>query len=375
MVDGYIWSFEMHLDQSIHILAYYILPFVVVLGILIFAHELGHFLVAKYFGVKVLKFSLGFGPKLIGKKIGETEYLVSLLPLGGYVKMLGENDDDDEPISPEEERKSYSHKPVGQRIAIVAAGPAFNLVLALFTFCLFYMFAGNHVLSPEIGQVKENSPAYAAGLLKGDLIVAIDGKQTETWPEIKEIIKDNTGETVEITITRNNELRTVRLTPEISVTKNIFGEDIKTPLIGIVASGTFMTIFYTPLKAIETGFAKTWEITKLTFLTIVKLIQRVIPIKTVGGPIFIGQMTGQLAQENWTYLIPFMAIISVNLAILNLLPIPVLDGGVIFFLLIEWIMGKPLNLKGRELAQKIGISLLVLFMVVVIYNDVTRFFE
>ncbi|HIJ20610.1 MAG TPA: RIP metalloprotease RseP, partial [Deltaproteobacteria bacterium] len=229
--------------------------------------------------------------------------------------------------------------------------------------------------SPEIGQVKENSPAYAAGLLKGDLIVAIDGKQTETWPEIKEIIKDNTGETVEITITRNNELRTVILTPEISVTKNIFGEDIKTPLIGIVASGTFMTIYYTPLKAIETGFAKTWEITKLTFLTIVKLIQRVIPIKTVGGPIFIGQMTGQLAQENWIYLIPFMAIISVNLGILNLLPIPVLDGGVIFFLLIEWIMGKPLNLKGRELAQKIGISLLVLFMVVVIYNDVTRFFE
>ena len=370
-----IWSFKMHLDQSLHILAYYIFPFVVVLGILIFAHELGHFLVAKAFGVKVLKFSLGFGPRLIGKKVGETDYIVSLLPLGGYVKMLGENDDDDEPISIEEEKRSFSHKPVGQRIAIVAAGPAFNLVLALFTFCLFYIFAGNHVLSPEIGEVKENSPAYAAGLLKGDLIVAIDGKPTQTWPEIKEMIKENTGEPVEITVTRNNQPRTVKLTPEISVTKNIFGEDIKTPLIGIVASGAFKTVFYTPLKAVETGFAKTWEITKLTFLTIVKLIERVIPLKTVGGPIFIGQMTGQLAQENWTYLIPFMAIISVNLGILNLLPIPVLDGGVIFFLLIELIMGRPLNVKGRELAQKIGITLLVLFMVVVIYNDVTRFFE
>ena len=366
----------MHLDQSIHILTYYIFPFVAVLGILIFVHELGHFLVAKHFGVKVLKFSLGFGPKLIGKKIGETEYLISLLPLGGYVKMLGENDDDDEePISPEEEKKSFSHKPVGQRIAIVGAGPAFNMILALFTFCLFYMFAGNHVLSPEIGQIKENSPAHSAGLLKGDLIVAIDGKQTGTWSEIKEIIKDNTGEAVEITVARNDELRTVKLTPEISVTKNIFGEDIKTPLIGIVASGTFKQIFYTPLEAVKIGFIKTWEITKLTFLTIVKLIQRIIPIKTVGGPIFIGQLTGQLAQESWTHLIPFMAIISINLGILNLLPIPVLDGGVIFFLLIEWVMGKPLHLKGREVAQKVGISLLLLFMVVVIYNDVTRLFE
>ena len=365
----------MHLDESVHILVYYILPFVVVLGILIFAHELGHFLVAKAFGVKVLKFSLGFGPKLLGKQIGETEYVVSLLPLGGYVKMLGENDEVDEPISMEEEKRSYSHKPVGQRIAIVAAGPVFNLIFALCTFCVFYIFAGNHVLSPEIGEVKEHSPAYAAGLLKGDLIVAIDGKQTETWPEIKEMIKDNEGEPVEITIRRNSELKTVKLTPEISLTKNIFGEDIKTPLIGIVASGTFKTIFYTPLEAVETGFAKTWEITKLTFLTIVKLVERVIPLKTVGGPIFIGQMTGQLAQENWAYLIPFMAIISVNLGILNLLPIPVLDGGVIFFLLIELIMGKPLNVKGRELAQKIGISLLVLFMIVVIYNDVSRFFD
>ncbi len=365
----------MQIDQYMHILTYYILPFVVVLGILIFFHELGHFLVAKFFGVKVLKFSLGFGPKVIGKKMGETEYLISLLPLGGYVKMLGESDDDEEPIRPEEEEKSYSHKPVAQRIAIVAAGPFFNLVLALFTFCLFYMFAGNNVLSPEIGEVKEKSPAYEAGLLKGDLIVAIDGKQAETWPEIKEMIKDNRGEPVDITIERNQELRTVQLIPELSVAKNIFGEDIQTPLIGIVAAGTFKTVFYTPGKAIATGFEKTWEVTRLTLLTIVKLIQRVIPLNTVGGPIFIGQMTGQLAQESWTYLIPFMAIISVNLAVLNLLPIPVLDGGVIFFLLIELIMGRPLNLKGREVAQKIGISILVLFMAVVIYNDVTRFFE
>ena len=152
---------------------YYIIPFVFVLGILIFFHELGHFLVAKYFGVKVLKFSLGFGPKLAGKKIGETEYLVSAVPLGGYVKMLGENDDEDsEPLSPEEEQRSFSKQPVLGRMAIVAAGPFFNLFLALVIFCLFYIFAGIQIILPEIGQIREGSPAHKSGMLKEDVIIA-----------------------------------------------------------------------------------------------------------------------------------------------------------------------------------------------------------
>jgi len=363
----------MQIDQSIHFFLYYILPFLIVLGVLIFFHELGHFLAAKYFGVKVLKFSLGFGPKLVGRKMGETEYLISALPLGGYVKMLGESaDEEEEPLSPEDEEKSFSNKHVGKRMAIVAAGPIFNLLLALLIFCSFYIVAGIHVMTPEIGQVRENSPASSAGFLKGDVIVSVGDKETENWTQIKEIIQGNTGQPVDVTVKRGDAYVTLTVVPEISVTKNIFGEEIKSPLIGIVAAGKFEKVYLGPLGAIKEGFRKTWEIIELTCLTVVKLIQRVIPIETVGGPILIGQMTGQLAQENWTYLIPFTAVISINLGILNLLPIPILDGGFIVLLLIELVMGRPLNIKKREFLQKMGIFLLVLLMVFVVYNDIKR---
>ena len=162
---------------------------------------------------------------------------------------------------------------------------------------------------------------------------------------------------------------------QMSVTRNIVGEEIKTPLRGIVSAGKFKKIRPGPVGAVREGFRKTWEIIELTCLTVVKLVQRVIPMDTVGGPILIGQMTGQLAQENWTYLIPFMAVISINLGILNLLPVPVLDGGFIVLLLIELVIGRPINIRKRELLQKMGIFLLVLLMVFVVYNDIRRLLE
>jgi regulator of sigma E protease len=359
-----------------HYFIYYVLPFLVVLGILIFFHELGHFLVAKHFGIKVLKFSLGFGPKVLGKTIGETEYLISAIPLGGYVKMLGESDDDeDDPILPEDKSKSFSHKPVLQRIAVVAAGPIFNLLLALFIFCASFGFSGMQVLTTEIGQVREGSPAEKAGLKKGDLIISIDDMDTETWPQLKELVQDNRGEPIKVTLLRNGQASTVTVIPEINVVKNIFGEEIKTPLLGVVSAGSFIEIKLGILGALNEGCVKTWEIIKLTCLTVIKLFQGIVSIKTLGGPILIGQMTGQLAEQSWAYLIPFTAVISINLGILNLLPIPILDGGFIIFLLIELIMGRPLNVRKREFAQKLGIGLLVLLMVVVIYNDITRILQ
>ena len=359
-----------------HYFIYYVLPFLVVLGVLIFFHELGHFLVAKHFGIKVLKFSLGFGPKVLGKKIGETEYLISAIPLGGYVKMLGESDDDEEdPILPEDESKSFSHKPVLQRIAVVAAGPIFNLLLALLIFCASFGFTGMQVLTTEIGQVREGSPAKKAGLKKGDLIISIDDMDTQTWPQLKELVQDNRGEPIKVTLLRNGQLSTVTVIPEMNMVKNIFGEEIKTPLLGVVAAGSFKEIKLGILGALNEGFLKTWDIIKLTCLTVIKLFQGIVSIKTLGGPILIGQMTGQLAEQSWAYLIPFTAVISINLGILNLLPVPILDGGFIVFLLIELIMGRPLNVRKREFAQKLGIGLLVLLMVVVIYNDITRILQ
>ena len=359
-----------------HYFIYYILPFLVVLGVLIFFHELGHFLVAKHFGIKVLKFSLGFGPKVLGKKIGETEYLISAIPLGGYVKMLGESDDDDEtPISPEDESKSFSHKPALQRIAVVGAGPLFNLLLALLIFCVSFGFTGMQVLTTEIGQVREGSPAHKAGMKKGDMIIAIDDMATETWPQLKEVVQENHGEPIRVTILREGIASTVTIIPEINVVKNIFGEEIKTPLLGVVSAGSFKEIKLGFLGALYEGCLKTWDIIKLTCLTVIKLFQGIVSIKTLGGPILIGQMTGQLAEQSWTYLIPFTAVISINLGILNLLPIPVLDGGFIIFLLIELIIGRPLNIRKREFAQKLGIGFLVLLMMVVIYNDIARILQ
>jgi regulator of sigma E protease len=358
-----------------HFFIYYFFPFIAVLGILIFFHELGHFLVAKFFNVKVLKFSLGFGFKLIGKKIGETEYVISSVPLGGYVKMLGENDDESEDMPPEEAERAFNNQRVITRIAIVAAGPIFNMLLALFLFIGLYLVSGNYVLTSEVGQVRSGSPAQKAGLMKGDVILTVQGDRTDSWSKIKKTVQDQVGKPLIVTIQRGDQVLSLTVIPEEAVEKNIFGEEVKSALIGIVSSGKYKRLELGPWQAVKEGFRKTGEVVELTVLTVVKLFQRVIPIKTLGGPILIGQMTGQLAQESFAYLIPFMAVISINLGILNLLPVPILDGGVIIFLLIELIIGKPLSFKKREWAQKVGLFLLIFLMVVVFYNDITRLLE
>lgn len=225
---------------------------------------------------------------------------------------------------------------------------------------------------PEIGQVTVDSPAQNAGFLKGDIVTAIDGKKIESWTDIKKFVKDMAGRPLTVTIIRDNRHLDLTVVPEETSEKNEFGEDVKSSLIGIVASGEVKTIELGPLQAVKEGFKETYRWTELTFRVIGKLFQGNVSIKTLGGPILIGQLTGQIAQENIGYLVPFMAIISINLGILNLFPIPILDGGLIIFLMIELIMGKPMSIKNRELAQKIGFILLIMLMTVVIWNDVTR---
>jgi regulator of sigma E protease len=355
-----------------HYFLYYVLPFIVVLGILIFFHELGHFLVAKYFGVKVLKFSLGFGYKVVGRKIGETEYVISSIPLGGYVKLLGENDDEAGEIPPFEAARSFNNQPVLKRMAIVLAGPLFNLFLALFVYCGLYAVSGMDIMIAEVGQVREDSPAQQAGIMKGDVIVAVDGKSIASWPEIKKSIHDSAGTPLEITVDRGGNPVRMTLVPEEAVEKNIFGEEVKSALIGIVASGKFEKVHLGFFAAVQEAFLQTWLIIKLTVLTIVKLFQGVVSIKTIGGPIMIGQLTGQVAQESVSYLVPLLAVISINLGILNLLPVPILDGGLILFLMIELVLRRPISLKKRDVAQKIGLFLLAILIVVVTINDLSR---
>ena len=349
---------------------YYIIPFIIVLGVLIFFHELGHFLIAKLCNVKVLKFSLGFGPKVMGKKMGETEYIISAFPLGGYVKMLGE--ENSEEITPEEAHRSFSKQPVVKRIAIAAAGPIFNFLLAFILFSGIYLISGYSIMIPEVGQVRPDSPADKSSIVKGDIIEYIDGTKINKWGDIKKFVERSPNKDLHMVIIRGNKRISTIVSPKEEIVKNIFGEEIKSALIGIVASGNIKELQLGPFRALMEGGKKTWELTALTVLTVVKLFQGVIPLKTLGGPIMIGQLTGDIARENVSYLLPFMAVISINLAILNLLPVPVLDGGLILLFLIEIVIRKPLSIKKREMAQKIGLFLLVLLMAIVFYNDLAR---
>lgn len=347
-----------------------LLATVIVLGVLIFVHELGHFLVAKRAGVTVLRFSLGFGPKLFGITRGGTEYCLSLIPLGGYVKMLGE--DREEELQPHERAGSFSEQSVKKRLAIVFAGPFSNFVLAIVIYTLLFTFSGIHELSTEIGAVNTGSPAEQAGLKAGDKVLSINGASVRTWEDLSHSIEKLGHESLELKVQRGDSETAITVTPSISEVKNLFGETIRRPLIGITASETTVVKTVNPLAAGYYAVAHTFNLSKLFVLTVVKLVERIVPLNTLGGPILIAQMAGKQAQRGPSEFLNFMALISVNLAVLNLLPIPILDGGHIFFFLIEAILGRPLSLKKIELAQKVGLIALLSLMVVVFYNDIMR---
>ena len=348
-----------------------IFAFVFVLGILVFFHELGHFLIARRIGVKVLKFSLGFGPKLVGRKIGETEYLISAVPLGGYVKLLGE--DPTEEMLPEDRGRSFSDQTVGKRIAIVMAGPVFNLFLAALIFVFLFM-VGIPLLTTEIGEVIGDSPAMTAGVLPGDKIVAINAKEISLWDEMKEIIEKNREQAMTFTVQRGDSRIDLMITPMVVDDENPLKEKVRVGRIGVRPKGAFTIKRYNPVSAVILGIERTWNITELTVLGIIKIFQREIPADTIGGPILILQMAGQQASEGFVNIMLFIAILSINLGVINLFPIPILDGGHILFFLIEAVIGKPVSIKKREIAQQVGLFLLVSLMLFAFYNDIMRFF-
>ncbi len=349
-----------------------ILATVALLGVLIFAHELGHFLLAKALGVRVERFSLGFPPKMVGKKIGETEYLLSWVPLGGYVKMFGESPD--EPVPVEEQHRSFSHKPAWARFLIVFAGPAFNFLLAFLVFWFMFTVGGLPHLTSYVGDVKPDMPAAAAGIEAGDRIAEIEGRPITYWDDVLTGIRENRGGEIEVLVERGGKFLTLRLTPQVVTNKNIFGEDIQVPMIGIEARGDSIVEEVNPFKAVYYGALRTWDLTRLTVVSVAKLIQGKVSPKTLGGPIFIAQLAGEQARAGLANLIFLGALLSINLGILNLLPIPVLDGGHLFFFIIEMVIRKPLGLKIRERAQQAGLVLLVMFMAFVFFNDLTRIF-
>ena len=346
-----------------------IIATIIVLGVLIFVHEVGHFLAAKKSKVGVLTFSLGFGPKLFGKKIGETQYQVSLVPLGGYVKMVGE--EPGEKIPPELLAKSFSAQPVGKRLGIVFAGPFFNFLFAIVAFAAAFM-VGMPTLLPEVGEVTPDYPAHQAGLAKGDRILEADGIPIKRWEDLAKIIHDSGGRSLSLKVERDKKMFQVSVTPQVSIQKDIFGEEVRVGLIGIKPEGSVFIERFDPLTATYRACVQSWRITELTAVSIVKIFEGKVSAKTIGGPILIAQLAGQQAKAGILSLVIFMAVISINLVILNVLPIPVLDGWHILIFLIEGVTRKPVSLRLRERAQQVGVFIIILIMLLVFYNDISR---
>ncbi len=351
--------------------AYSIVSALVGLGILIVIHELGHFLLAKRTGVGVITFSIGFGPKLLGRKIGDTEYVLSAFPLGGYVKMVGE--DPEEEVNEADIQKSFSHQGLAKRTAIVAAGPIFNLFLAVVIFAWIFMFYGLPVLTTRVGGVEPNLPAAKAGIQKGDRIVSLDGQVIKKWEELSSRIKESQGRTLNLRLQRDGREIEIAVQPIKREGRDIFQEKTESWVIGIASEISVEKS--TPLSAAGNAFYKTGESSVLTLVALFKMIKGEVSPKNLGGPLLIAQMAGQQAREGLGSFLFFVAILSVNLGVLNLLPIPVLDGGHLFFFLLEGILGRPIELKHRERAQQIGVFILILIMIYAFYNDIARFFE
>jgi regulator of sigma E protease len=364
---------------------------IILLGILIFVHELGHFIFAKLMGVKVLKFSLGFGRKLIGRKIGETEYQIAAFPLGGYVKMFGEESGEEaritgekeeaEPPSQEDLKRTFRVQPVWKRILIVLAGPVFNI---LFTYVIFvgFLVADMPVvipnlqdISPEIGQVVEGTPAERAGLKPGDIFIEADEKPVGTWFDLVALVSKKPGEEVLFKVKRGDKTFTIGITPEAVTEKDPQGEEITFGRIGIIKAGgnPFFAIEADgPLSALWGAAEATWKLSVLVIDVLGRLVTGTLSVKTVGGPITIVHESGKAAALGITPYLFFMAFISTNLGIINLFPIPILDGGHIVFLSYEAVARKPANEKVVAFAQRMGLAFLLMLIVLVTYNDILR---
>lgn len=462
MISAFAWS-----PDTLWLLLQKAWWFLVVLGVLVAFHELGHFLAARWVGVKVLKFSIGFGPKIFGRQVGETEYLVSAVPLGGYVKLFGE--DEMEATTPEDRRRSFSHQDLWGKVLIVAAGPGFNFILAYVIFA-GWLSTGSPLfvptfrdLSADVEALVPGSPASVAGMEVGDRVVRVNGKEISTKTELLDLVSRSNGQPISLEVRRGGQLKTLTATPvrmtgdEAStdeplytigieempalVTSVMHGspaslaglqpgdrvvaieghtiytwaqmtthvrEHPETPLkFEVLREGTRTTLTVTPAsekltvngqtsevgkigisgpgrslmrsdnvaEALYHGLEATWGWTELTAIGLYKMVVGDISSKNIGGPLTIANISGEAASQGASSVVFLIAILSINLGVLNLLPIPILDGGHLLFFLIEGILRKPLGERQREVAQQVGLVLLVGVMIFAFWNDLERIFS
>jgi regulator of sigma E protease len=344
---------------------------VIVLGGLIFFHELGHYMLARLLRIGVRTFSLGFGPKLWGFRRGRTEYRLSAVPLGGYVQLVGQDPGEDIPAGFGPEHR-FDLRPAWQRALVVAAGPGFNFLIAWVIIFGLFLFQGRYELLPVVGQVQAGGPAEAAGFQTGDRIEAIGGQPIATWQDLRDKIATSGGAALEMSIRRGGEPVRLEVTPRVMTRKNIFGEDVSTSMIAVAPSGETVIIPLGVFAAMSASVDKTAEVVRVTGQGIWKLIVGVVPLDSIGGPIMIAQLISQQVDKGVVEVLTLAAFLSVNLGILNLLPIPVLDGGHILFYVLEGVRRRPVNLRWQQITTRFGLALLLCIMALAVYNDMHR---
>jgi regulator of sigma E protease len=337
---------------------------ILVFSVIILVHEFGHYIVAKSTGVRVEEFSIGMGPKLIGRKKGDTQYSIRALPLGGFCKMTGENSEENAEVPPEQR---FDNKPVWARMAVVVAGSLMNFLLAAVIFVLIFSVIGvPQEYSNEIGEVIAGSVAESGGIKPGDRIIAINDAPTTNWNEVTEIIHSHPGEEIKLEIQRGEDTLTFVLTPRLD-------ENTQVGMIGIAPrEAPFVRIGF--IEGIAKGFEETFRITGLMIEQLILLITGKVAAEGVAGPVGIIQLIGETAHYGFVYLANFTALISINLGLINMLPIPALDGGRFVFLLYEGIFRRRINPEKESLVHFIGFALLMLLMVFITYQDLTRLF-
>jgi regulator of sigma E protease len=359
----------------------YIVPFLFVLGVVVFVHEMGHFLVARYFGVTVEAFSIGFGPELFGFRDRHgTRWRLAAVPLGGYVKFKGDENaasvpsrEDLSRLTEEERRGNFHTKPVGQRAAVVVAGPAANFILAIVILTFWFMFVGKAILEPRVDTVEPGSAAAAAGIQPGDLIVEIGGSRVQSFDEVQRVVMLNADTELDLVVQRGGVDVPLKATPRLKETKDRFGNVMKIGLLGIgrpTKPEDVKIETYGPFAALGHSLSETWFWTKQPIVFIQKLTTGQADADQLGGPIRIAQLSREVASVSVLELFRWIAIISINIGLLNLFPIPLLDGGHLLFYGIEAIRGRPLSERTLEIGFRIGFALVIMLMIFATRNDV-----
>ena len=355
-----------------------ILPFLIILTVLVFVHEMGHYLVARKNGVKVEVFAIGFGSELFGwtDRLG-TRWKICAVPLGGYVKMFGDGDItsstslEDANESFEEKENAFHHKSLGARAAIVLAGPAANFLFAIILLAGLYSIVGQRYAPPIIDKITTGSSADIAGLVIGDEILQVNEKNIKRFDELQRIVRPNPGKELNFLIRRDNEILLKTVIPQLVEGKDASGSKIVYGLLGVVSEQTTF-IRHNPLTSFGLAMEETWVIVSQTLIHVTEMIRGERTTEELGGPIRIAKLSGAVADAGLTSSIWFMAVLSINLGLINLFPVPVLDGGHLFFYLIEFIRGKPLEAKMQGIASYVGLVLVISLMIFVTWNDLVQ---